>query len=97
MKKHVLLSTGIVLLFGLSACDSNTAPQQLSTKAKLELPVGMTKINSVQKADDEIVIPFTQYELANGLTVVLHSDKSDPLAHVDITYHVGSGREEPGK
>ena len=97
MKKHVLLSTGMVVLFGLSACDSNTASQQLSTKAKFELPAGISKINSVTKSGDEIVIPFTKYELDNGLTVVLHSDKSDPLAHVDITYHVGSGREEPGK
>ena len=97
MKKHVLLSTGIVVLFGLSACDSNTAPQQLSTKAAVELPAGITKVNSVTKSGDEIVIPFTKYELDNGLTIVLHSDKSDPLAHVDITYHVGSGREEPGK
>jgi len=31
------------------------------------------------------------------LTVVLHQDHSDPLVHVDVTYHVGSSREEPGK
>ena len=35
--------------------------------------------------------------MANGLTVILHEDNSDPLAHVDITYHVGSAREEIGK
>ncbi len=46
---------------------------------------------------DEIVIPYSKYELANGLTVVLAEDHSDPLVHVDITYHVGSAREEIGK
>lgn len=45
----------------------------------------------------EIEIPFTKHTLDNGLTVVLHEDKSDPLVHVDVTYHVGSGREDIGK
>jgi zinc protease len=31
------------------------------------------------------------------LTVILAEDHSDPLVHVDITYHVGSAREEIGK
>ncbi|PHR54366.1 MAG: peptidase M16 [Robiginitomaculum sp.] len=42
-------------------------------------------------------MPYKKFTLDNGLTVVLHEDKSDPLVHVDITYHVGSGREEIGK
>ena len=40
--------------------------------------------------------PITNIKLANGLTIVLHQDKSDPLVHVDVTYHVGSGREAAG-
>jgi len=28
---------------------------------------------------------------------VVHEDHSDPVAHVDVTYHVGSAREEIGK
>ena len=35
--------------------------------------------------------------LANGLTVVLNEDKSDPIAAVAIYYHVGSSREAEGK
>ncbi|HOV44851.1 MAG TPA: insulinase family protein [Ferruginibacter sp.] len=27
----------------------------------------------------------------------MHEDHSDPVVHVDITYHVGSAREEIGK
>jgi zinc protease len=30
------------------------------------------------------------------MKVILHEDHSDPLVHADVTYHVGSGREEPG-
>lgn len=54
-------------------------------------------IETVENNDDRIVIPYEKYELANGLTVILHEDRSDPLAHVDVTYHVGSAREEIGK
>jgi zinc protease len=97
MKKNVLLSIGIITLLGLFGCGTNKGSQHLITKKQFELPAGITTLNSVNKTGDEIIIPFTKYELENGLTVVLHSDKSDPLAHVDITYHVGSGREELGK
>ena len=54
-------------------------------------------IEKVTKKGDEIVIPYEKYMLPNGLTVVLHEDHSDPIVHVDITYHVGSAREEIGK
>ena len=42
-------------------------------------------------------ITYEQYQLDNGLTVVLHEDRSDPLVAVAILYHVGSNREEVGK
>ena len=35
--------------------------------------------------------------MPNGLTLILSEDHSDPLVHVDVTYHVGSAREEIGK
>jgi len=45
----------------------------------------------------EVVIPYEKYVLPNGLTLIVHEDHSDPLVHVDVTYHVGSAREEIGK
>ncbi|MCZ6598038.1 MAG: pitrilysin family protein [Planctomycetota bacterium] len=42
-------------------------------------------------------IPFEKHELGNGLQVVLHSDRSAPLAAVYVYYHVGSAREERGR
>ncbi len=59
---------------------------------------GQTKmIEKVTKKGDEIIIPYEKYVLPNGMTVVLHEDHSDPIVHVDVTYHVGSAREEIGK
>ncbi len=42
-------------------------------------------------------IPYEKYRLSNGLTVILNHDSSDPVTSLVILYHVGSGRESPGK
>jgi len=44
-----------------------------------------------------ISIPIEKYTLPNGLSVVLHQDKSDPIVSVAVYYHVGSSRETEGK
>ncbi len=54
-------------------------------------------IEKVTKKGDEIVIPYEKHVLDNGLTLIIHEDHSDPLVHVDVTYHVGSAREEINK
>lgn len=60
--------------------------------------IGQTKlVEKVVKKGGEIVIPYEKYVLPNGLTLVIHEDHSDPVVHVDVTYHVGSAREEIGK
>lgn len=42
-------------------------------------------------------INYKEYKLKNGLTVVLHQDKSTPIVAVNLFYHVGSKNETPGK
>ena len=42
-------------------------------------------------------IASEKYRLNNGLEVILHTDKSDPISAVAIQYHVGSNREVPGR
>lgn len=42
-------------------------------------------------------VQYEKYTLANGLEVVLHEDRSDPIAAVAVQYHVGSNREEKGR
>ena len=50
-----------------------------------------------QNKETGLSIPFEKYTLANGLTVVLNVDKSDPITALAVYYHVGSSREVPGK
>lgn len=52
---------------------------------------------SAAEQTEQLAIPYEKYQLENGLTVILHEDNSDPLVHVDVTYHVGSAREDIGK
>ncbi|RXG15314.1 M16 family metallopeptidase [Leeuwenhoekiella aestuarii] len=48
-------------------------------------------------ADAKLSIDYEKYELENGLNVVLHQDKSDPIVSVAIQYGVGSNREKKGR
>jgi zinc protease len=50
-----------------------------------------------QNKQNGLSIPVEKFTLANGLTVVLNVDKSDPIAALAVYYHVGSSREVPGK
>jgi zinc protease len=42
-------------------------------------------------------IKFVEYDLPNGLHVILHEDHSTPIVAVTVLYHVGSKNETVGK
>lgn len=91
--RHKLsLVTALFVLF-LASC---AAPEPRQQPAEV-LPTGVRLVEKWEGNPDEFSIPFSKYELDNGLTVILHEDHSDPLVHVDVAYHVGSAREEPGR
>ncbi|MFW6124300.1 MAG: M16 family metallopeptidase [Acidobacteriota bacterium] len=50
-----------------------------------------------QTPDKKLEIDYEKYTLDNGLEVILHEDRSDPIVAVAVQYHVGSNREEVGK
>ena len=56
-----------------------------------------SQAEAAKNSSNTVSIPYEKYTLENGLTVILHEDHSDPLVHVDVTYHVGSAREDVGK
>jgi len=94
-----------LLLAFLLGCGPSPTPEATSegpasaheTGAEASLPAGITLVERFDGDDSGISIPYAKYRLDNGLTVVLHEDRSDPMVHVDVTYHVGSNREEPGR
>lgn len=84
MKRILLLAVAVSFL---AACNQGTKDTKL--------PEGIKLIEKVSKAEAGLSIPYEKYELDNGLKVIIHEDHSDPIVHVDVTYHVGSAREEP--
>ena len=67
------------------------------TTALMTTPGGTRLVEKVTKQPGQVMIPYEKYVLPNGLTLVVAEDHSDPLVHVDVTYHVGSAREQIGK
>jgi predicted Zn-dependent peptidase len=42
-------------------------------------------------------LQYQRLQLPNGLVVVLHQDKSTPIVHAELWYHVGAKNERPGR
>ena len=59
------------------------------------LMYSQTLINKITPANN-YDIAYEVWELDNGLTIIVHEDDSDPMVHVEVTYHVGSNREQIG-
>ena len=59
--------------------------------------VNRSNVARPSAGDVPLSVEYEKYELANGLDVILHVDRSDPLAAVAMTFHVGSAREVTGR
>ena len=53
--------------------------------------------NSFDKNKKDLKIEYEKIELDNGLDVIFHIDKSDPVVAVELMVHVGSSREIKGR
>src|SRR5215217_3350230 len=45
----------------------------------------------------KLEVPYRLFTLPNGLTVILHQDRSVPVVAVNVWYHVGSANERRGR
>jgi zinc protease len=70
-----------VLLLVLSAALVGVTPWRVAVDAAVRPPK----------------LEYQRLVLPNGLTVILHEDKSTPIAHVALWYHVGSKNERAGR
>ncbi|NRA62068.1 MAG: insulinase family protein [Psychrobium sp.] len=85
MKKWIISAAALAI----TACSQSPSQDYDNIK-------GLTFVEKVVAQTGQTTIPYQKFTLSNGLTVILHQDHSDPLVHVNVTYHVGSGREELG-
>jgi zinc protease len=89
MKKLFITATIVTAMFGYTKAQTPTTPPADPTQPVL--------VEKVTANPGELVIPYEKWRLPNGLIVIVTEDHSDPIVHVDVTYHVGSARETPGK
>jgi len=94
MKKTTL--TIALFTLGLVSVNAQKNKPIASSGPNTTFPIP-TFVEEVKKVGNEIVIPYKKYKLSNGLTVLIHEDHSDPICYVDVTYHVGSAREQQGR
>lgn len=59
--------------------------------------ISACKQNEAKSDTKEFKVDYEKFTLDNGLQVILHVDKSDPVAAVALTAHVGSAREKEGR
>lgn len=64
-------------------------------KKGFTLALALAAIFSLQAQTTKI--NFTEYDLPNGLHVILHEDHSTPIVAVSVLYHVGSKNEKPDR
>lgn len=79
--------------------DYNNTLSNLSTKYSLMKKILSTIyfcliVLSVAFANDN-KISYTEFDLDNGIHVILHQDNTTPIVAVSILYHVGSKNEDP--
>lgn len=89
-KQSTYIAILAAAMLGLAACGGE-APSGSDT------PVTPVQTTDAGAGSNSFSIPFEAYELDNGLSVVLHVDRSNPLVAINIAAHVGSARELPGR
>jgi zinc protease len=65
----------------------------MKRNAFLSLLLGASVLATSASAEGNI--KFTEYDLPNGLHVILHQDHATPIVAVSVMYHVGSKNEDP--
>src|SRR3954467_9101309 len=70
-------------------------------RALAALSLGAASVAAAtQQSSAAVRPPKLQYEittLPNGLTLITSEDHSTPIVHLNLTYHVGSKNEKPGR
>ena len=84
MPKYHLLTTPLFALT-LMSCGPNTKTQTSAS----------SKPSAQSKAS--LSIDYEKITLENGLDVIFHIDRSDPIVAIDLAVHVGSARETTGR
>ncbi|WP_346837808.1 pitrilysin family protein [Microbulbifer sp. SAOS-129_SWC] len=83
-----LLAAVSIAALGLPGCDQAKKQPESKPESQSQPQV---------QAKGQFGIDYQQFQLKNGLNVLFHIDRSDPVVAVSLTAHVGSAREKAGR
>jgi len=89
-----------LLAIALSACATTPAPQlaaPVAVAASAPAPKPVTQPAPLSQLVQSVNIPYEQFTLANGLQVIVHTDRKAPIVGVTLYYRVGSKSEPKGR
>ena len=93
--------TASLLAIALSACAAAPVAEVASTSvAAKQLPVPphpVTPPAPLSQLVQSVDIPYERFTLANGLQVLVHTDRKAPIVGVTLYYRVGSKSEPKGR
>ena len=87
--KWTALSFSIITALSVVGCNMTEVPSKNALNKQ--------NINKSPATNSAINIEYTKFVLDNGLEVVFHVVRSDPVVAVALTAHVGSAREIQGR
>lgn len=90
------ITAASLIALSLAACATTPGDRSAAAPAALENPAPAEPA-SVAELVDAVSIPYDRFELDNGLTVLVHTDRKAPVVAVSVWYAVGSKNEPEGK
>ena len=96
-RTRMYTAIAVITLSAVSTgCTHNTNyPQNAQTATNITSEANSNAGTTTASSNTSLFnVDFERFTLDNGLTVVLHVDRSDPVAAVALTAHVGSAREK---
>lgn len=75
----------------------SAAPAAATAAAPAPAPAGPQPVADLPSLVKQVSIPYEQFQLENGLTVLVHEDRKAPIVNVTVWYNVGSKDEPKGK
>lgn len=97
MKLRIARQWAATSLVALSLATLTAVPAQAATDGHSSTMAEAPAPAPVSELVDAVSIPYEQFKLANGLTVLVHTDRSAPVVAVSVWYGVGSKNEPKGK
>jgi zinc protease len=88
--KWTALSFSILTALAAAGCNNNHADSSTDNQQIIEQQTHQASASAIN-------IEYNKFVLDNGLEVVFHIDRSDPVVAVALTAHVGSAREIQGR